>query len=534
MPSFSKCFGETMETYNFQNFILNKKENASSEDFSAAVAKYRKMGFSAAYETQKLTVLTNGEETVNISLKGKNNALRIIREKGVNLPPAAVPIDEKCDALLTQMQTIFFSCDNGMCYIIRLSDGTFVILDGGVGTFDEPEHFLEILNKQKACDGFPRIRAWFITHPHRDHYGLFEIMMEKHRDAFRLDTLIYNWPDKAYSAHWSDTTKFDKIAEKHDGFSVVTARTGYKFTFGDNNFEILFSPDDILPQKLGNVNDTSLVIRHTYKDKTVLYLGDVMTPAAEIILEECEEETLRADVLQVAHHGFWGASDALYRMIQPKTLLWPIPDYHYFNMSRLPQNDYLVNSGEIGMVYFSSLGDVTLNLSTSDVSAYTEKSLPYAADFSKKSMMQLGWNCIHKGFTVYRAPHAEFTENGILLKTPEEAPSIVEILKPAQIDGIKRLSVHIEGMVEKASKLAFIYNYKNPKEIDETKAVPLCTQKGKFAYAIELDEENKTLAVLKGGEVVSVVPYIPDARHGIAFLLSEAEAHITALSVEEK
>ena len=530
-PSLS--LGETMETYNLEKFILLKKANASSDAFAEKVREYKNNGFSAAYEKESFAVLTNGEETVNVSLKGKKNTLRVIKESGVNLPPAAVTVEEKCDTLLTQMQTIFFSCDNGMCYIIRLADGSFVIIDGGVGTFDEPKHFLEILNAQKMGDGVPLIRAWFITHPHRDHFGLFEVLMETHRGDFLLDTLIYNWPDKDYAQHRGNTTRFDEIAEKQEGFSVITGRTGYTFTYGENVFEILFSPDDILPKKLGNVNDTSLVIRHTYKDKTILYLGDVMTPAAEIILEECRGETLRADILQVAHHGFWGASDDLYRVIRPKTLLWPIPDYHYFNMSQLPQNDYLVNSGEIETVYFSSLGDVTLNLSSTHVSKRHEKPLPYVADFSQKSMMKLGWSCIHKGYSVFRAPKGEFTEKGIRITTPDDAPSMVEILKPMQIAGLKRLSVHIEGEIEKASKFGFIYNYKNPKEIDESAIVPLSVEKGPFSYTLQMDVESKLLVVLKNGSKVFTATYAPDERHGIAFLLSEATVHFLKVTVGE-
>lgn len=521
-----------METYNLENFILSIKENASSHEFDAKVTEYKGKGFSEAFENGCFKVLANGEETVNISLKGKKNTLRIISEKGVNVPPSATVLAEKCDTLLTQMQNIFFSCDNGMCYIIRLSDGTFVIIDGGVGTFDEPEHFLEILNTQKIGDGTPHIRAWFITHPHIDHFGLFEVLMETHRSDFQLDTLVYNWPDKAYAEHRSDTTRFDEIAEKQEGFSVITGRTGYVFTFGENIFEILFSPDDILPKKLGNVNDTSLVIRHIYRDKTTLYLGDIMTPAADVILEEVDDEKLYADILQVAHHGFWGASDALYRAIRPKTLLWPIPDYHYFNMAQLPQNDYIVNSGEIETVYFSSLYDVTLNLTTSKVEKPSEKVLPYVADFSKKSMVKLAWNCIHKGYSVYRAPKAEFTENGILVSTPEGAPSILEIIKPPQIADVKQITVHIAGEVKKASTFAFIYNYKNPKAIDESATVPLSVKKGPFSYTLQMDAESKTLAVLKNGLEAFTAPYTPDERHGIAFLLSEAVIHITSLSVK--
>ena len=71
--------------------------------------------------------------------------------------------------LITQVRTSYFSVDCGMAYIIRLGDGSFVIIDGNIGEYDEPERIMELLDGQNLTDGKPRIAAWFITHFHGDH-----------------------------------------------------------------------------------------------------------------------------------------------------------------------------------------------------------------------------------------------------------------------------------------------------------------------------------------------------------------------------
>ena len=60
-----------------------------------------------------------------------------------------------------------------MGYIVRLSDGRFVVIDGGMAEYDEIEHFFETLNSQNELESVPVIALWFITHPHFDHFNFF-------------------------------------------------------------------------------------------------------------------------------------------------------------------------------------------------------------------------------------------------------------------------------------------------------------------------------------------------------------------------
>ena len=67
---------------------------------------------------------------------------------------------------------------SGMCYVIHLSDGTFIIIDGGeadelgAGIYDFnsqalKNHLMSVTGGEK-----PIISAWFITHFHLDHIDL--------------------------------------------------------------------------------------------------------------------------------------------------------------------------------------------------------------------------------------------------------------------------------------------------------------------------------------------------------------------------
>ena len=75
--------------------------------------------------------------------------------------------------LLTQIKPSYFSVDCGMSYVIRTSDGKFIIIDASFGEYDEPQKLIELLRAQSPEGETPTVAAWFFTHPHNDHIGTF-------------------------------------------------------------------------------------------------------------------------------------------------------------------------------------------------------------------------------------------------------------------------------------------------------------------------------------------------------------------------
>lgn len=537
-----KFLSDSFEKINLYNGVLYKKENAEKSELSFVVEEIKKSGYEMAIQNSfggaEFYTFTNGETTLNVTYKGKSQTLRIVIEGGINLPPTKCENIEKVDTLVTQMQTSFFSVDCGMSYIIRLSDGAFVVIDGGYAEYDEPEHFLELLNNQKIDSQPPVIKAWFITHPHADHYNMFLKIMNEYTDKVIVENVIYNWPPKELASNWSSNVEdFNECVKNLEETHVIIGRTGYRFELCGSVFEILYSPDDGA-NEVNNINSASIVIKQTTNERVILYLADIEKVAADIILKEYDEEYLKAEILQVAHHGFWGASNELYTIIDPETLIWPLPDFWYYKMSKIEQNEFLINSEKIKNVFFSNRQDTTINMSEtvkySD--AYDKiKSLNviYDSDFSKKSILALNWCCITGGNTGYSAAKAMFTGEGLRLKTQNDKMTVLEIVKPPMMESVNSYTVKINATIKNAEIFECICNYENPTEYSKDKTIDLHPVFETAEYTLTANLNEKRISVLRNDEIVCEKEYVPVKRHGIYIVIKNADITINKVTVNK-
>ena len=63
----------------------------------------------------------------------------------------------------------------------------------------------------------------------------------------------------------------------------------------------------------GDVNNSSIVLRVTYGDRSFLFTGDAEREAEKVLLEECPE-LLKSDILKVGHHG--SSSPTIYTFLR--------------------------------------------------------------------------------------------------------------------------------------------------------------------------------------------------------------------------
>jgi beta-lactamase superfamily II metal-dependent hydrolase len=101
----------------------------------------------------------------------------------------------------------------------------------------------------------------------------------------------------------------------------IKAHDGMKFDMSGVVFEVLHTPDDDMPTIYELMNDTSLVIKMTYKDSATLWLGDMgVIPGDSCI--EMYGDYLQCNAVQVSHHGWGSASWEFFKLLNPEVLLW--------------------------------------------------------------------------------------------------------------------------------------------------------------------------------------------------------------------
>ena len=79
-------------------------------------------------------------------------------------------------------------------------------------------------------------------------------------------------------------------------------------------------------------NNSSVAYRLDLNGKRILFLGDMGWDAGQNLLKKNKPEDLKADIVQMAHHGQDGVEMDVYRVIKPEVCLWPTPDWLWDNV----------------------------------------------------------------------------------------------------------------------------------------------------------------------------------------------------------
>ena len=360
--------------------VVVRVGKTDGEEFAAYRAILEEAGFSLYADNMidgnLYATYVNDETAVNISFVPGMGTARIVYEKRGDLCPLADPCEEKYDTLLTGMKGETTVVAEGMGFIIRLADGSFCILDGGMG---DPDHvdsnkLMNILREQMpAGQEKPVIAAWLFSHLHGDHIGVFNCFSLDFHDQIVLERLVFNFPkeeevEKSDSAYMLDDTiyrytQFKKnLAAFYPDVPVLKVHTGNRFKVRNAEFEILYTLDDLYPGSIltGGMNDCSVLYRMTVGGQTTLWTGDFAFNAADLVLREFGS-ALKCDILQMAHHGINGTVP-FYSRVDPTYVLWPVWEGGYESLKNSEQNKWLADSPNVKHIIVTSVGTWTIRL----------------------------------------------------------------------------------------------------------------------------------------------------------------------------
>lgn len=322
--------------------VLYYYTGVTESDFTAYCTKLESAGYKT-YSTNSMAgnrfityVSGDGKYMVHTYYTKYDNAIRIVTGSVSDdtVLPYNVDGPEKytkiTESKITQMTLDYASGNFGMCYIVTLEDGSFIIFDGGgrAGGIDHIRLYNLLVKLNERPDGKIVIAAWILTHSHQDHYVVFSNFCNKYGSKVTIEQHISNVPDTIVrynsgnpGGHMEDGT-FDDARTAVGGFTQVKPYTGMKFWVRNAEIDILYTHEALYPDVLRIFNNSTMVMKMTIGGQEVMWLGDIQTEGSNVICD-MYGNTLKSDIVQVAHHGGNGATKEFYGLINPAIAFWP-------------------------------------------------------------------------------------------------------------------------------------------------------------------------------------------------------------------
>ena len=280
----------------------------------------------------------------------------------------------------------------GMCIIFKLSDGRFFIIDAGMGgKYADGRKWIgsssgwiyQTLVRHASDPKNIVVAGWLITHVHSDHAGgLYDmalgyygstdkgkhtVMPKEMTKYIKIENLIYNQPA---TGKFGRTGWMTKIIEAFNVKNVIKAHPGQVFYYADIKVTIYGAQDTMLEKSgdSGDLNDFSLVARTEFNGKSALFLGDSDT-IPNPRLATIYKETLKSDILQLAHHGYGDTGDKdVNSYCNPSWVLWVVADRDLRSGQKINVNSSIASLS--GVKHFKpGTGNLIFK---SDWSTYTE------------------------------------------------------------------------------------------------------------------------------------------------------------------
>ena len=534
---------EPMEIFgNGAEYYLIKKQ--SRDSFRKLSATLEGSGYLLyAQRRDKLALhatYVKADERLSLSFTEADSCFRIVSETSTDLPPRAVDAEfiPVTTPLVTQVKLMYVGADCGMSYLIRLSDGRCLMIDGGIGEHDEVEHLYSLMCEQNVLPDGPVVAAWFITHAHWDHFNTFSKFCRLFPNV-EIGDIIYNWPRFDMTSSPSDLAVFSERVNARTESKHIIPRLGNSFFYADAQIDVLFVCDAIYPERIPNINDTSLVMRMSLGGYTFLWLGDAQKHASGVICSHYTADELKCDFLQVGHHGYSGGSPELYSAADPTYLLWPIPDFWYKRIRAWECNKFLVESKNIKSVMNTGQNEYVIDLTKPipEINAdgeYPAKHVIYHEDFTSCSPIRLNWSCVRGGSTGYSGLKIEFPDVGCCKVTADSSYSVCEVLRRGLCRGVSDYTFTLSGINEGESvMLGFYLNYQKPYEWSDEKISWLNLPHGDFEIRIKASTEDGSLTYLQNGEKALSLPYEYEDNCAFHFVLRDASLIFTKITITD-
>jgi len=189
------------------------------------------------------------------------------------------------------LEVNFFDVGQGDAIFIQTPDRHQILIDGGPNSI-----ILEKLAKEMPF--WDRtIDLIIVSHPEKDHIsGLLDVLKR-----YEVENILWTGIVR-------DSSEFKEWQRllREEGANIIISQSGQRIIFPDNDKEetkidILYPVEDLEGKEMEDSNETSIVSKLIFGNKSFLFTGDISKTTEKKLLEK--ETNLKSDVLKIAHHG---------------------------------------------------------------------------------------------------------------------------------------------------------------------------------------------------------------------------------------
>lgn len=222
----------------------------------------------------------------------------------------------------------------GMCYVIKLSNGKAIVIDGGFNTDTCSDNLFNSLAAMEIAkvNGKYAIEAWIITHDHGDHSGAYKKFASTYSPLVTVENIISAFPGSRKLVTGGGSSFY---AGAFNSARLINPHGGLKYYFGNATISMLYTPDMLYDasERMTYYNNTSLVFKLEAGGSAITFFGDAGNSAARKIVNSYDAATFKSDVFQMTHHGLltsvsdgltWMYTKKLYEAIDAHTVLLPM------------------------------------------------------------------------------------------------------------------------------------------------------------------------------------------------------------------
>lgn len=220
------------------------------------------------------------------------------------------------------LKVYFLSVGQGDAELIETPQGHYILIDGGPNS----------LVLQKLNEYLPfwdkTIDVVILTHPEKDHMtGLLDVLQRYKVDYFMWTGVVKNdaenkklaelLKEKSILSRQNILAGFLPRGKKPDeSIKVITLSAEKEIIAGNVLIDVLSPLEKMEGLQPKDVNNTSLVARLEYGNRSFLFTGDIDSKTEKKLAELYE---LKADILKVAHHGSkYSTSDLFLNEVRPE------------------------------------------------------------------------------------------------------------------------------------------------------------------------------------------------------------------------